>query len=290
MSSLDLSLVTGRETIGAVAGVSGGTQISSTAANTKGTWVELTPATAAQASWIEVMIGSTATIGRYLVDIGIGAAGSEAVLLPNLHFENRQASIEGQAVYRFPVAIPAGSRVSARIQTSATTSNIRVSAILSTGDPGALTAPGTVLAYGANTGDSGLTLVTAPLSVNTESAWVELTAATSAAARWVVLAFGSDLALSTGHRFLVDLATGAGGSEVPILSDLMIIVGAESDEPNPRQYAFPVVVPSGTRLAVRAQSTNASAVLDVGAYLADAAAPAGGGGGTSAHAFAAWSG
>lgn len=290
MANFDLSLITGYETIGADAASTTGTLITAHATvNTKGSWTELAASTAGTASWIDVEIAALSSTARILVDIGLGASGSEVVLLGNLHFDGSAANSDN-AVYRFPVAIPAGSRVAARIQASASGATVRVTAILATGNPGGLSAPGSVQTYGADTSDSGLTSVDPGGTVNTDSAWVQLTASTTADARWLVIAIGHNAAGSVSLRHLVDVAMGAASSEVAFLSDLLL--NTPVDRPYPRTFAIPVHIPAATRLSVRARcssATSPSRLLDVGLYLADAAVPAGGGG-ASAHAFAAWSG
>lgn len=292
MSSLDLSLVTGHETIGSDAAASGGVVVTASASsNTKGAWVQLSAASAAEASWIDVIFGSTSTVGRFLIDIGIGASGAETVLLSNLHFDNGVAQINSAGHYRFPVAIPAGSRVAARMQCTSASATMRVLAILGHGDPGGLTAPGSVQTYGANTADSGLTAVNAGSgTANLDTAWVQLTASTTAAARWLVVGLGHDTTTAAGNRVLLDIGIGAAGAEVEILSDLFVIIGGGEETTNPRTLAFPVDIPAGTRIAVRLRAAGVPESIDVAVYLADAAAPAGGGGGASAHAFASWSG
>lgn len=293
MSSLDLSLVTGHETIGADAANSGGTTVAASAStNTKGSWVELAASTAAEASWIEVVIASNSAGARYLIDIGIGAAASEVVLLANLHFENATAGNSG-ASYRFPVAIAAGSRVSARIQCSTGSATIRMHAILGTGDPGSLSAPGSVATYGADTSDSGLTQIDPGGSAGTDSAWVQLTASTSADIRWLVLSVAHNAAATTTTfiRWLIDIGTGGSGSETVVVADIGALSGPGEDSPNPRTVAFPIHLAAGTRIAVRARCSGTNAtdrLLDVAVYGADASVPAGGGG--SQHAHAAWSG
>lgn len=289
MANFDLSAVTGFETIGADTANSGGTTITASGtANTKGSWTQLSASTSGDASWIEVMIGSS-TIGRFLVDIGIGASGSETVLLSNLHFDSANSGA-GAMYYRLPVAIAAGTRIAARVQASVGSRSVRVMAILFSGDAGSLTPPGSVTSYGANTADSGLTSVDPGTSANTDGSWVEITSSTSSAMRWLLIAFGHDASTFNGSRWLVDIAVGASGSESTIISDIFVVQGsAAAAHPEQPTLGFPVNIASGTRLAVRARSPETSSpyrLLDVAIYGASASVPSGGG--VTQHAHAAW--
>lgn len=64
-------------------------------------------------------VGVASTNTRFLVDIGIGGSGSEIVLLPDLNAGNAPiwaGTPAGGVYYHFPIAIPAGSRLSGRAQ------------------------------------------------------------------------------------------------------------------------------------------------------------------------------
>jgi hypothetical protein len=67
---------------------------------------------------------------------------------------------------------------------------------------------------------------------------------------------------------LLDIMTGAGGSEVVLIPDLMagwIHPVATTNEW--RTYTFPIFIPSGTRLSARSQSITASKTCSVGITL-----------------------
>lgn len=293
MSSLNLSLVTGHETIGADTGATGGTTVTgSVTAHTKGAWAQLVASSAAAASWIEVIIGFP-SVGaqQYMVDIGVGGAGSEAVLLPNLHFEGISAD-SGTAHYIFPVAIAAGTRVSARCQSNSGGSDtIQVMAILWKGDAGGFAAPGSVAAYGVATASTSLTAVDPGGTANTKSAWVQMTASTGIDIRWLMFCVsrgGSSTSAST--RYLVDIGTGGAGSETVLVANAFAVAAIAGDYAIPRTFGFAVDIPSGTRIAARIQSSSTVSgdrVLDVAVYGANAADVASGGG---QHAHAGWGG
>ena len=289
---MDLTTITGHETAGANAVNSQGTSVSAPGtANTKGTWVELIASTAQAASWLSVLIGNPGNSGRYLLDVGVGAGGSEAVLLPDLHYDYSLGAHKAYVEYRFPVAVAAGSRLAARCQSSqATSAGLKVVAILGQGPNAGLAGAGGVHAYGVSAADSGLTSVDPGATANAEGAWVELTASATAAIRWLNVGIGHDAAaLSADTHWLLDVGTGAAASEAVLLGNLPVYGSNTTEIHAPSALWFPVDVAAGTRIAARAQcSSNATPnrLLDVAVYGVDAPAPSGGGGG--ARAFASW--
>ena len=80
--------------------------------NTKGSWAQLVSATTQSHEWAIVCVRAQGN-SQYLLDIGVGGAGSEQVLIPSL---NVRDSSTGQAqIFCCPVRIPEGSRVAARV-------------------------------------------------------------------------------------------------------------------------------------------------------------------------------
>lgn len=118
-------------TIGANTGTSRGISIAGTSVNTKSAWVQLTASTSA--AFTQLMVcpqgdgDSTMAGGSALIDIGIGAAAAEAVLIGDI--EIGQLATE-QIVPRSPltygVSIPAGSRLSARWARDSTSNSLDI--------------------------------------------------------------------------------------------------------------------------------------------------------------------
>jgi len=100
-------------------------------ANTKGTpWVEMIAATAFH--WRKMMVifdQNSATMGddQWLMDIGIGAASSEKVKIPNLRAACGSSDdvMTPRVVGTFDCDFPVGTRISARSQSSDVTSGPR---------------------------------------------------------------------------------------------------------------------------------------------------------------------
>lgn len=91
-------------------------------ANTKGAFSagQLIASTTADAYGVLVLVNATATSNastNSLLDIGIGASGSESVLIPDLQvgWALSEAVCNDNRMYYFPIFIPAGTRLSARL-------------------------------------------------------------------------------------------------------------------------------------------------------------------------------
>ncbi len=113
-------------TMGAVEASTTGTSLTSGAANTKGAWVELAAATARRYFWLNLAILDWNNESPKLIDLGIGAAGSETVLMPNLFCQASATGGGSQQIVSLPVNIPAGSRLAARFQDSAASKTLEI--------------------------------------------------------------------------------------------------------------------------------------------------------------------
>ena len=217
-------------------------------AHTKGAWVQLVASTAANADVLilNVACAANATNTAALIDVGIGASGAETVIIPNLAVGGSDGN--GSWYITLPVKIPAGSRLAARSQTVRTGGvNIAVRAVLQSSakyDD----APTTVDVIGTSTATSeGVATVT-------NNTYVELTSSSSQEYNAVVVV-PSLTSTSTGAtQLLVDLATGASGSETIAATHRLQTNTAEAcSYRNPALLAGYAAgpFPSGTRFAVR---------------------------------------
>lgn len=109
-----------------------GTQIDpGSTANTKPTsWTTLIASTNAFTTALLVSTRGYQTINAQtncLIDIGIGSAGSEVPLIPNIYQFNQPNSSNWNKGYMvFPVSLPQGTRISARAQADSTDSSDRL--------------------------------------------------------------------------------------------------------------------------------------------------------------------
>lgn len=94
--------------------------LSSGTINTKGAWVEVETSTPHEVNGFHLIayaVGASGSSRRALVDVGIGGAGSEVVLVPDilLSTQDNFGTMGGDMIY-FPMRIPAGTRVAMRLQ------------------------------------------------------------------------------------------------------------------------------------------------------------------------------
>lgn len=253
------------ESIGITASASRGTTVTASAtANTMGAWVQLTAATARESTWCEVHVHSSTAARDYLIDIGIGGAGSEVVLIPYLVSGSGTGSISRGADFRFPLLIPAGARISARCQSGTGSSTIRVSMTLGGGGFTQEAGMGQVSAYGAVAASTaGTTVDPGGTTANTKGAWTQLAASTTAPIRALLIGQCNQLqSTRTSCDWLMDVGIGGAGSEVVVLPDLHFECSTTDDTiiPQARGPWF-VDIPTGSRLSVRAACSIITATV-----------------------------
>jgi hypothetical protein len=269
----DLSLLDGQRYTapGVATTMAGGLgNVQLTAPDTWSSWVQLTAATDHPAGWVTVFVMSN-SVARWLVDIAVGSAGNEQVIIPSLHWGLNAGG--APYTYSFPLSIPAGSRISARARYNPGTGNKQIWVGVHLGGPTLLAGPLTsVTAYGPETTTNGLVSVDCGATANTKSGWVEITAATARASRWAVIGMGGDIAnYAANDRYAVDIGIGAAGSETVIVPDLPFAATGVIEGPAPRTVGFPLSIPAGVRVAVQAQCTTTTTpdrVFDIGLWLA----------------------
>jgi hypothetical protein len=230
--------------------------------NTKSAWTQLNAATSADIDWLVIAFdlpAQSSIANAISLDIGIGAAGSEKVIFQDLTFYWHNTVGGGRIAV--PLFIHKGSRVAVRWQSSSTntsdiaainiqgyTANFRgAAAFESIGFVSASTA-GTALTSGA---------------INTKGAYAQLVAATPRNYRgitWSVDGVGQ----FPSKPFLIDIAIGASGSEKIIMPN--VAVRLDNGSPAELGAYIPRLIPAGTRIAARCQSTGASAVMNLTMY------------------------
>lgn len=239
--------------------VGAGIGVSASAANTKGSYATLLSGLPAAASWLNLstnMITSSGDRGA-LIDIAIGGAGSETIVAANL--------IGGYRSHRgtlFPLHIPAGSTVRARIATPLSFMLITMAATAYIGEPDSgLTVPGRITTYGADTANSGGTSVTPSGTQNVKGSYAQLTAATTAPIHaMMVLVQASTSPPATG-QYAIDIAVGASSSESVALPDHYVYVENSPAYVYPQSPEFcplSVCIPAGVRLSARCMVTSGS--------------------------------
>jgi hypothetical protein len=204
----------------------------SATSHVKGAWVSLIDPTSrpSYGVWVRAStVGAATTITGQLLDIGYGptGGGSEQVLIPNL--ATGMAASTGSAAgfgkaWWFPVYIPAGVRVSARVQALIVSDTVLVEIFLHQFSLYPVSA-GPVEPYGADTANSRGTSVTTGNGVF--GAWAQLTASTLRPHRFWASAYDQlgDVSVANSES-LLQLGTGPNASNVSIINQTVLSQGS----------------------------------------------------------------
>lgn len=259
---------------------SGGLLLSGgSSADTWGAWTELNPSIPADAAWLEISLDASSSLSTNVAyAIGIGAAGSEVTIVPNLIYS--QAGL-GVSTIVLPVAIPAGTRLAAQFMSDAANDSGKISVTTYNSTFGNPT-NGQIESFGyAGTGAIHGTIVDPGPNANTSGSWV--TVVPSVPTDWSGFIIGFDVAgysPTSAESFvgpmLVDIGIGPAGAEQVIVPSVNAYRWCSNDgttavsevKPSFSPY-IPMHIAAGTRIAVRAQSsiTDASSrVIGVSLY------------------------
>jgi hypothetical protein len=236
-------------------------------AHTKGAWTQLIASTPYDAYGIWVGIDGihvSAGATNYLVDIGVGPAGSEQVIIPNLDVWGADATAAGlnPLIFWFPVYIPAGSRIAARSQSVTASKTCRVMVTLDGVPWYGLWGLGPVVDYGTNLAASNGTSVTP--GNGAFGAYVQVGTTSRDHTFWTVRMDGlADTTLSA-ETVLVEVGVGPSGAQ----QSLGVIRFRHTTTEQIAGGPFPLFlaslpVPSGTQVWVRmaAGSTEARGAI-----------------------------
>lgn len=245
----------------AAAGV---TVTASTTAWNNSSWVEIEDSIAATSLLMAISVFCTDSGNnrQFEVDIGKGAAGSETVVTTIKGKSNPVfVNIGEDSVYNMPIPIAcftAGDRVACRVRSSASsgiTFRVKIS-VVAAGYSGSIT----TTANPVKVSPSAAALATCTSHATTawtDVAWTEFIASTSTT--WVIV--GLVVGLGGGH-WEIDIAKGAASSEVVIAT-----IRGRSDVTRNYQIMLPEpldVIPSSTRIAIRARGNQTSRTAEVG--------------------------
>lgn len=222
--------------------------------HTKGAFVELIASTDFAADTLSLVLtsslGVAGTDSSCLVDLAIGASGSEVVIVPDLTVGFTQMG----TAFTLPIAIPTGSRISARVQHATGSTVVSMVLQLSGGGWNGREPGRRMVAYGVSTATSRGVSATVVGSANTKGAWVELTSATTAPCRRLLTVLGLTTASAAAGIGFVDIGVGASGSEVVVVPN--VFFDATSNEIiRFAPLVAPVSIPAGSRIAARYQAT-----------------------------------
>ena len=228
---------------------------SGASAHTLGAWVELTPGLPWPADAIDVSMHTAANDDPWtgLVDIGIGAAGSETVIVPELLF-GAWSFRQNHGIASIGGRIPAGVRVAARWRSSLANYARRVG-VRFHGATGLYPVGGRVTAHSTNLATSSGVLVSSTYGSDTI---VELVASAPAAVRQLMIR--TVPASGSQDGIVARVWVGPGGAET-LLSDYLPIVMPVGS------FVMPVNLPAGTRIGISIRNLALTNLAAMAAYL-----------------------
>jgi hypothetical protein len=201
-----------------------------------------------------------ATVSSTLLEIGIGAALSETV------WATGSIGYMTSAVFGFPFVFPgalaAGTRVAVRARSARTSLALNGVFIFLPEKTIPLTTPVTM---GVNTATSRGVTLTAPVSLDTKSAWTEIEDSTPSA--FSALSIFTQSVTSTtmnSSGVLVDIGIGAAGSETVLIPDFYLFASSTAEYYSaytPRAYG--IDIPAGSRLSARYSRANNNNAVDL---------------------------
>jgi len=224
---------------------------SSGAANTKGAWQQVTASTPQDYTGLWVQLRG-ATTNNSLFDIGIGAAGSEIVVAPNLFCGPKPVNDSFGSLFTISQSIPAGTRVAVRAQSDGASISCGLVVGYLAGSLTALPAAGNLIDMGTDLTTSRGTALVIPASGS--SAWTQLIAATPADIKKLIIFIGG---AGADTQATLDFAVGAAGAEQIIMGGVGYLIreasGTNIGQSGPSLLGpLPIPIPSGSRLSMRA--------------------------------------
>lgn len=251
-AGLDLGTVSANSTGPVIA--SGGSSF------VKGSWAQITASLSQDSSWMMFFIETLHSSGaNYCVDIGVGGAGSEVVIVSNLFFAGQAA---GFVRYMFPLTIPAGTRVAARAAGNGSPGGgVSIGMTVFADSYQSAGCASAIDTYGFSSATILGTAVDPGSTANTKGAYSQIVSSTTADIAGIFAVFDSQNAsggTSGSFYSLIDIAVGGAGSEVVIVPNIVLTLflsGSPAILGGFLPY-MPVQIPAGSRIAVRSQSSS----------------------------------
>jgi len=242
---------------------------SSTVADTKGAWYDFTTGEDYDIHGLTLTSYSmTYEQHEFLGDLGIGSTPD--ILINNLGFSRRETRT-GQGFFHLPIFIPKNTQVQWRQQCDYSgTIAFGITALAWVGGRFGVHQPFTkVLTYGANTGDSGGTLVDSGAVANTFGNYVQFASGgLPHTIQGFILYIGArnDYARTNTHWY-IDVAKN-NGSEETLIDQWLVGCGDQTDNPLPQASPFfPIRVEKGEDFSVRCKCSATSSDRYIDAIL-----------------------
>ncbi len=220
------------------------TVTASGSANTKGSWTTISASCPFDSSGM-IMTGQSSNVNATgLMDIGIGGAGSETVIVPNLLME-RSSGYEPFAPLWLPISIKAGTRVAVRFQ-STTGGDTRYVKFAFAAANGALPFQ-RATDYGTTLATSVATYISSG-GVDTKGSWANLTTNCNQVS-YAIIAVGRESFSSVNYRLDIGVGT------TVVVPDLEFTVISQFSG---SFVGIPLSIPAGSTIAARCACANGS--------------------------------
>lgn len=234
------------------------------AANTKGAFAYVDNAPF-DSCGIVLVLNQQSSTNDYLVDIALGPAGSESIVINDVLVTAGASGVRSKSFY-FPLQVPVNTRLSIRAQNATLSSTIVANITWMQEGFGGHPSFAKFHTYGALIATSTGVALAAP-GANAWGAWTQMTDRAAYDHGWLMPIVG-DLSLVTrtaGSRFAYQSGVGASGSEFP--NTPAIWFSASSTQLGLSYYpGWWVPVPFGQRLAMR-YAVNAATNLGASATI-----------------------
>lgn len=226
-----------------------------------GNWTQLVASTQYDTTYLSVSIsgvGSNAVDTSALLDIALGAASSEQAIISSIpagYSLNTSSILAAGSIgisLFFPIYIPKGSRISARLLAKVTNDTADVTIGLFQDLTGR--APRFIDTYGANTVSARGT------NMPTTNTYTQITSSTTKpySALIIAPAAGGVTSFTTTERCTYTLAIGSSGNEI-VVGSMNVAVSSQEALWNPVSGPvgiFPGHYPAGTRIACKYSGTT----------------------------------
>jgi len=237
---------------------------------TKGNWAQLIASTTSETYGLLICANNnsaSAASRNTVLDIGIGTAGNEVVVIPDLLCGNASSyAVPGSGVwYYFPITLPAGSRIAARARGTVTTAfNVFIQAMQQPLNPSLIKKAAYVDTFGITAPNgTGVTPGT-----TADSGWQLLGTTTRRCWFWQI---GAQIPSGdTSHNAAVihlDLAMGNGATFITMLQDVVFTTTTtETHSASPLTVGCEFPVNEGQNIYVRAQTSGTAELIQIAAY------------------------
>lgn len=233
------------------------------AANTKGAYVQLIAATSFRYEAVTIQLHADGGGGQcYLVDISIGAAAAEQVIIPDILLDSTRGILQNSLNITIPIAVPEGVRLSARVQEvgGAGTRQVRVTVIGRAGGSNYPVAQsGSVVNYGVNVATSNGVLVDMGTVAATYGASFELIGSTIRDHNGLIVIMGTNQQASALADVYYNFQIGIGPSLETIIAEWTSSLSGGVNRLQVNSMDICAAIPSGTRISMRSKCSGASA-------------------------------